>query len=99
MDPTRPHRPSPVAIVLVPLAVALVLTLFAWPNARLEPRDLPVGVAGAPAATAAARAAAHGRQGAFDVHRYPDEAAARDGHRGPGGVWRVRRDLRRARRC
>ena len=40
------HRPSPAAILLVPLAVAIVLTLFAWPSARLEPRDLPIGVAG-----------------------------------------------------
>jgi|SRR6266511_627292 hypothetical protein len=38
---------------LVPLAVALVMTLFAWPSARLEPRDLPVGVADQAGARAA----------------------------------------------
>jgi hypothetical protein len=71
----NPHRPKAAAILIVPVAVALVLTLFAWPNARLEPRGLPVGVAGPAAATAAMEE----RLGddAFDVHRYPDETAAR----------------------
>ena len=31
---------------------ALVLTLFAWPSARLEPRDMPIGVAGPQSAVA-----------------------------------------------
>jgi hypothetical protein len=76
-EPGGHRRPSPAAILLVPLAVALVLTLFAWPSARLEPRDLPIGVAG-PAVPAAAFEQRLGeRTGAFDVHRYGDEAAAR----------------------
>src|SRR5918999_3015413 len=71
------HRPSPTAILLVPLVVAVVLALFAWPSARLEPRDLPVGVAG-PAAQATAIEQRLGQQeGAFEIHRYGDEAAAR----------------------
>ena len=68
----RLHRPPLAAILVVPLVAALVLTLFAWPSARIGPRDLPVGVAG----PAGARLAAAG--GAFDVHRYADEAAARE---------------------
>jgi hypothetical protein len=65
----KTHAPSPLAILVVPVVVALVLTLFAWPSARLEPRDLPVGVVGAaPAAP----------EGAFELHRYDDEAAARE---------------------
>ena len=71
------RRPSPAAILLVPLAVAIVLTLFAWPSARLEPRDLPVGVAGAPAAVSALEQRLAQRPGAFDVERYRDERAAR----------------------
>jgi hypothetical protein len=71
------HQPPPAAILLVPVAVALVLTLFAWPNARLEPRDLPVGVAGGPVAARAIEQRLAARDGAFDVRRYPDEAAAR----------------------
>jgi hypothetical protein len=73
-EATRSHgRPSPAAILLIPLAVAVVLTLFAWPNARLEPRDVPVGVAGAPALEKRLGAAGD----AFEVHRYASEGAAR----------------------
>ncbi len=71
------RRPSPAAILLVPVTLAVILTLFAWPSARLEPRDLPVGVAGAPAAAAAIEQRLAHNEGAFDVERYPDEAAAR----------------------
>jgi hypothetical protein len=77
MTPGAHRRPSPAAILLVPIVVAVVLTLFAWPNARLEPRDLPVGVAGEPAAATAIEQRLGARDGAFAVHRYPDEAAAR----------------------
>jgi hypothetical protein len=59
-------------ILAVPVIVAAVLTLFAWPAARMEPRELPIGLVGVPAATKAIDG------GAFDVHRYADEAAARD---------------------
>jgi hypothetical protein len=70
-----PHRsPSPAAILLIPLAVAVVLSLFAWPNARLEPREVPVGVAGAPMIEE--KLAASGDR--FEVHRYGTEAEARE---------------------
>jgi hypothetical protein len=72
------HRPPAAAILVVPLVVALVLTLFAWPAAKLEPRDLPVGVAGPAAATAPIEERLGAREGAFDLHRYADEAAARE---------------------
>ena len=73
-----PHRPPAGAILAVPVVVALVLTLFAWPSARLEPRDLPIGVAGAaPAAEAIEKRLAQ-QEGAFDLQRYGDEAAARE---------------------
>ena len=52
--------------------------LFAWPSARLEPRELPIGVAGAPAAAGAIEQRLAARDGAFDVHRYSDERAARE---------------------
>ena len=68
---TDRRRVSPAAILLVPVVVALVLTLFAWPSARLEPRDLPIGVVGQHELAAAPA-------GAFDVHRYADEGAARE---------------------
>jgi hypothetical protein len=71
------HRPPAAAILAVPLIVAVVLALFAWPSSRLEPRDLPIGVAGpAPAADALERQLG-AEEGAFDVHRYADEPEAR----------------------
>jgi hypothetical protein len=73
----RSHGPPAAAILAVPLVVGLVLVLFAWPSARLEPRDLPIGVAGPPPAAAAIEQRLSAREGAFDLHRYPGEAAAR----------------------
>jgi hypothetical protein len=73
----KSHKPSPVAILVVPVVVALVLTLFAWPSARLEPRDLPIGVAGPPVAARAIEQRLKAQDGAFEVHRYADVGAAR----------------------
>jgi hypothetical protein len=70
---TSHRRPSPRAILIIPLAVAVVLSLFAWPNARLEPREVPIGVAAAPMVEK--KLAATGD--AFDVHRYGTESQAR----------------------
>jgi hypothetical protein len=73
------HKPPTAAIfVVVPLLTALLLTLFAWPSARLEPRELPIGVAGPPAATQMVEKRLAAQGDAFDLHRYPDEAAARE---------------------
>jgi hypothetical protein len=66
-----------VAILLVPIVVALVLTLFMWPQARSEPRDLPLGIAGPTAATGPIEAKLTRLGDAFEVHRYTDGASAR----------------------
>jgi hypothetical protein len=72
------HRPSPLAaLVIVPVVVAIVLTLFAWPSARLEPRDLPVGIAGPAAAVGQLERQLGADPDAFDVHRYANESEAR----------------------
>ena len=60
-------------LVIVPVVVAVVLTLFAWPQAKSGPRDVPLGVAGAPAMERQLSA----QGGKFELHRYTDEAAAR----------------------
>jgi hypothetical protein len=73
---TERRRMSPAAIMIILLVVTLVLALFAWPSSRLEPRDLPIGVAGPAPATAAMEQRL--ADDAFDVTRYPDESAARD---------------------
>jgi hypothetical protein len=79
MDSTTRRGPRSLvaATVLVPVVVAVALMAFAWPSARLAPRDLPIGVAGPPQATAAIERQLGRRGNAFDVHRYTDEAAAR----------------------
>lgn len=64
-------------VVLVPLLAALALWAFAWPAARTAPRDLPLGVAGPAAATAQVEKQLRQHEGAFEIHRYTDEAAAR----------------------
>ncbi|WP_309059303.1 ABC transporter permease [Streptomyces sp.] len=73
-----PHRRVVAVIVLIPALVALALWAFAWPAARTAPRDLPLGVAGPAAATAPVEQRLEGREGAFDLHRYADESAARE---------------------
>jgi hypothetical protein len=56
---------------------ALMVAMFAWPATKLEPRDLPVAVAGpAPAAQAFAGQLDRARPGAFEVTTVPDAAAA-----------------------
>lgn len=65
-----------VAIVL-PVIVTLAILAFAWPTARLRPRDVPVGVvATAPASVQLVRALSAAQPGAFDLHLYADEHAA-----------------------
>ena len=71
------HRPPVAAILVVPLVVAAVLALFAWPSSRLEPRDLPIGVAGTPAGAEALERQLGTQQGAFELHRFGTEADAR----------------------
>lgn len=58
-------------LIVIPLVVAVVLTLFAWPASRLEPRDLPVGVAGP------LNLERQLDDDGFEVHRYAGEAQAR----------------------
>ena len=73
--PTR--RRLIAVVVLVPLLAALALWAFAWPAARTAPRDLPLGVAGPATATAQLEQQFRRHEGAFEIHRYADEAAAR----------------------
>ncbi|MEV5610095.1 ABC transporter permease [Streptomyces sp. NPDC052225] len=72
------HGAKLLAVALVvPLLAALALWAFAWPTARTAPRDLPLGVAGPAAAAGPVERRLSARDGAFEVHRYADEAAAR----------------------
>ncbi|WP_055697238.1 hypothetical protein [Streptomyces silaceus] len=64
--------------VLVPVLVTFALWAFAWPATRTAPRDLPLGVAGPAAAAEPISRQLQQHDGAFEIHRYADEAAARD---------------------
>ncbi|MET8883928.1 ABC transporter permease [Streptomyces rubiginosohelvolus] len=75
--PAAPNRRAVAVILLIPLMVTLALWAFAWPAARIAPRDLPVGVAGAAPAAEQLEQRFEQRDGAFEVLRYADEAAAR----------------------
>ena len=77
--PTPPSaaRRMAAVVLLVPRLVTLALWAFAWPAARTAPRDLPLGVAGPAAAAAPLEQQLRSHEGAFEIHRYADEAAAR----------------------
>ncbi|SNS11781.1 hypothetical protein SAMN04488107_1451 [Geodermatophilus saharensis] len=74
----RPRGAALAAVAAVAVLLTVVLTAFAWPAVRSAPHDLPLAVAGPPAAveqvTTALGSAA---PGAFDVRPVGDEAAAR----------------------
>lgn len=78
LRPAASHRHLVAVVVLVPVLAALALWAFAWPAARTAPRDLPLGVAGPTAATAQVERQLAPHEGAFEIHRYADEAAARE---------------------
>ncbi|MEU4082407.1 hypothetical protein DEJ45_31220 [Streptomyces venezuelae] len=64
-------------MVLIPFVVTLTLWAFAWPAARTAPRDLPIGIAGPATVVTALEQDLARHEGAFEVHRYEDGAAAR----------------------
>ncbi|MFI6862813.1 ABC transporter permease [Streptomyces sp. NPDC050421] len=72
-----PNRRLAAVVLLVPMVVALALWAFAWPAARMAPRDLPIGVAGSAPAADRLQQQLEQRDGAFEIHRYDSEAAAR----------------------
>jgi hypothetical protein len=76
--PARSHGPRALVavVVLVPVLVGLALAAFAWPAARLAPRDLPIGLV-APAAAGQGVEQWLAADGAIEVHRYADEPSAR----------------------
>jgi hypothetical protein len=63
--------------VALPTMIVLAVLAFAWPTARIAPRDLPVGIVGAsPASQQAGEALAAASPGGFDLHVHPDQTAA-----------------------
>lgn len=73
------HGPSPVvAVVMLTIVLALVLTAFALPAIKSAPHDVPLGLAGPAQATSGIEQALGARApGAWAVTQYPDEPALR----------------------
>lgn len=75
-SPSPAVRAMGIAAV-VSIVLAVLVSWFSWPTRSIEPRDLPVVVAGpAPAAAAVARQLEATRPGAFHVTVLPDAKAA-----------------------
>ena len=73
-----PWRRLIVVSVVLPLIGVLMVLAFAWPAARIGPRDLPAGVVGAgPAAQQAVAGLTRSEPGGFSIRRYAGQAAAR----------------------
>jgi hypothetical protein len=67
-----------IVAVVLPLMIVLAVLAFAWPNARLAPRGLPVGIVGTSAASQQAVAAlTRAEPGGFDFSLYADQATAK----------------------
>jgi hypothetical protein len=90
-----PWRQLTIVAIVLPLMIVLVVLAFAWPAARIAPRDLPVGVAGTgPGSQQVLAGLTRSDPGGFDVHLYADEAAARSAikHRDVYGAFAVGAD-------
>jgi hypothetical protein len=79
-NPLEAHpawRQLAIVSIVLPAVVALAVLVFAWPAARVGPRDLPVGVVGAdPASEQLISRLSAAEPGAFDLHLYPDTRSA-----------------------
>ncbi|MFI7275883.1 ABC transporter permease [Streptomyces sp. NPDC049879] len=75
--PSVPRSRLAAVVLGLPVFVAFAIWAFAWPAARTAPNDLPVGVAGPPAAAGQVADALREADGAFDVHVYDDGDEAR----------------------
>ena len=72
-----PWRQLTIVSVLLPMMIVLAVLAFAWPQARLAPRNLPVGIVGTGQASEhVLQGLTRGDPGGFDIHPYPDEASA-----------------------
>ena len=76
MPPDRNRRIAQLLAVLL-AAQLLLVAAFVLPGHKPEPHGVPVGVAGPPAAVAAAERGFDARGDAFEVYRYADAARAR----------------------
>jgi ABC-2 family transporter protein len=73
-----PWRQLLIVSIVLPLLIVLAVLAFAWPAARIQPRDLPVGVVGStPGSQQLIDHLSAVEPGGFDFHLYADRTAAR----------------------
>ncbi len=72
-----PWRQILIVAVVVPVVLTVAVLAFAWPAARLQPRDLPIGVVDSPGSQHLVAELTTSEPGAFRLDTYPDDAAAR----------------------
>lgn len=83
MAPERLHAHPPwrqilIVAVVVPVVPTLAVLAFAWPAARLQARDLPIGVVASPGSQRLVAELSTSEPGGFHVSTYSDDAAARE---------------------
>jgi hypothetical protein len=76
--PDSGHGGGPGRLIAIPVIAAILLALFAWPQANLEPRGLPVGLVGPEEATAPIEAQIAESPDAMDIHRFANADEARE---------------------
>jgi hypothetical protein len=73
-----PWRQMVIISAVLPLMIVAAVLVFAWPTARIAPRNLPVGIVGAsPASQEVVAGLTRSEPGGFDFQLYADEASAR----------------------
>ena len=88
-----PWRQIVIVSIALPAVIVLAVLAFAWPAARIAPRE-PSGRRCRGRRVDASRSCRRWRRPSrvrFDLHLYADEAAARRGDRRPRRLWRIRR--------
>jgi len=80
-NPLAAHPPWRQLIIIslvIPLLIVLAVLAFAWPAARIAPRNLPVGIVGTgPASQHVVQGLTRAEPGAFAIQRYPSQSAAK----------------------
>ncbi|HEU5008768.1 MAG TPA: ABC transporter permease [Jatrophihabitantaceae bacterium] len=73
-----PWRQLLIVSIVLPLLIALAVLAFAWPAARMRPRNVPVGIVGStPGSEQLLERLSAAQPGAFDFRLYADRSAAR----------------------
>jgi hypothetical protein len=72
-----PWRQMVIVAVVLPAVIAGAVWLFAWPAARIQPREVAIGLVGStPGSQQLLDRISTAEPGGFDVRLYPDEDAA-----------------------